>query len=75
MLKNCYNQDYEEEWMQSGGSCQLFHLPLADWSHFSLNGDTAESDYLDSLFKVEDFPVDLVADHSCVHFRIHHFNG
>lgn len=42
---------------------------------FSLNGDTAKSDYLDSLFKVEHFPVDLVADHPCVHFWIHHFNG
>lgn len=31
--------------------------------------------YLDGLFKVEHFPVDLVANHSCIHFGIHHLYG
>ena len=31
--------------------------------------------YLDSLFKVQNLPVDLIADHSSIHLRIHHLDG
>lgn len=51
---------------------------LPDSSPFSLyNGDSDRLAvlYLDSLFKVEHFPVDLVSNHSCVHLRIHHLYG
>lgn len=31
--------------------------------------------YLDRLFQVENFPVDLVSNHASVHLRIHHLYG
>lgn len=31
--------------------------------------------YLDSLFKIENFSINLVSNHASIHLGIHHFNG
>lgn len=31
--------------------------------------------YLDSLFKIKNFSINLVSNHASIHLGIHHFNG